>query len=155
MLWGGKLAGIALGIRERVCVTTPEVNEFDIVVNSGKQDIIRLQVKMKHLMAVQIAECIQQLTDELVCMFPIPKIVGICSKPMGKGLAIDILHQNAIMVEREVAHQVWMLQTIARLKLLAKSLLVSDVASIFGFQPLQEMQFAIKLHTESVTGSSP
>ena len=59
-----------------------EVDELDIVVNSGKQDIIRLQVEMEHLMAVQIAERIQQLTDELVCMFPIPKIVGICSKPL-------------------------------------------------------------------------
>ena len=88
MLWGGKLAGIALGIWERVCVATPEVDEFDIIVNSGKQDIIGFQVEMEHLMAVQIAESIQQLTDELIRMLPIVEIVGICSKPMGKGVYI-------------------------------------------------------------------
>ena len=47
-----------------------------------------------------------------------------------------------------------MLQAIARLKLLAKGLLVSDIACIFGFQPFQEMQFAIEFHTKGVAGGS-
>ena len=45
-----------------------------------------------------------------------------------------------------------MLQTIARLKLLTKGLLISDIASILGLQPFQEVQFSIELYTVSVAG---
>jgi len=47
-----------------------------------------------------------------------------------------------------------MFQPVTRLKLLAKSLLITNVAGEFRFKPFQEMQLAIKLQAVGVAGSS-
>ena len=46
LLWGGIAIGATLGIGKRVCVAATEINEFDVVVNTGQQDIVGLEVKM-------------------------------------------------------------------------------------------------------------
>ena len=109
---------------------------------------------MEHLMAVEIAENSQELTDQFIGILLILEILRIVSEPLRKGLSIHILHHDFIIIKRDIAHQVRMLQSIARLKFLAKCLLIADVSSVFRFQPFQEMQLAIELHTEGITGGS-
>ena len=90
---------MACGIRKKVCITTTEVNEFDIIVDAGEQDIVGLQIKMEHLMAVKIANDIQQLTDKLIRVLPFREIIGLSNEALRKGLALDILHQDTVTVE--------------------------------------------------------
>ena len=73
---------------------------------------------------------------------------------LSKRLTIDVFHQDAIVIQRNIADEVRMLQTIARLKLFAKGFLVSDVVGILWFQPFQEVQFAIEFDAEGVAGGS-
>lgn len=74
LFWGGIAIGAPLGIGEGVGIAAAEVDEFDVIVNAGQQDIVGFEVKMQHLIAVQIAYGIQQLTQEFVCMILVPKI---------------------------------------------------------------------------------
>ena len=94
---------------------------------------------MEYLMAMQVADNFQQLTKELVGVFAVLEIVGMVGNTLCKCLAIDILHQNAIVGKRDISDKIGMLQTIARLKLLAEGFLIADVAGKLLFQPFQEM----------------
>ena len=68
---------MALSISESVCIAKTKVNEFYIIVDMGEQDIIWLQIKVKHLMTMQVSKNAQQLTNELVCMFLFFEIIRI------------------------------------------------------------------------------
>ena len=90
---------MALGINKRVCITETKINKFYIIVDMGKQDVIWLQIKMKHLMTMQILQGGQQLTDKLLRMLLLIEIVWISDKSLRKCLAINVFHQNTVFVE--------------------------------------------------------
>ena len=105
-------------------------------------------------MTVQIAYNIQQLTQELVCVFLILEIVRMVQKMLRERLTIDVFHQDAVIRKGDITDEVGMLETIARLKLFTKGFLISDVVNKLWFQAFQEVQLAIELHTIAVAGSS-
>ena len=109
LLWGGIAIGATLGVGESVRVAAAKVDESDIVVNASQQDIVGLEVKVEHLMAVQIAYDIQQLAQELVGIFLILKIVGMAGKSLCECLAVDVLHQDAVVSQGDIADEVGML----------------------------------------------
>ena len=155
LLWSSKAVGASLGVLKSVGVATTEVYEFYIVVDTGEQYVVWLQVEVQHLMVVQITNCIEQLREEFVCVFLVLEIVGIVAEQVGKCLAIDILHQYSFIGGRDIPDEMRMFQTIACLKLLAECFLVADVAAVFWFQSFEEMHLAIDLHAKGVTGGSP
>ena len=104
-------------------------------------------------MAVQTGHGIQQLVQELIGVL-LGEIFWMCGYPLAKCLAVDILHQYAVICQRDIAHEVGVLQPIARLKLLTKSFLIADVSCKLRLQPFQEVQLAIELHPKAVTGGS-
>ena len=57
---------MSLGVGKGVCITSAEVNEPDITVDACQQDVVRLQVKVEHLVAVQVAYDVEQLPHKLV-----------------------------------------------------------------------------------------
>ena len=102
-------------------------------------------------MTVQIAYNIQQLTQELVCVFLILEIVRMVQKMLRERLTIDVFHQDAVIRKGDITDEVGMLETIARLKLFTKGFLISDVVNKLWFQAFQEVQLAIELDAESRT----
>jgi hypothetical protein len=154
LLRGGEGIGMTCGIREGIGIAAAEVDKFDITIDAGKEDIVWLQVEMEHLMTVEITDSIQQLTDELVGILLFSEIIGMGGQVLRKTLPIDILHQDAVTIERDIADKIGVLQSIACFKLLAKSLLIADVTCIFWLQPFQEMEFAIELYAVCFAGGT-
>lgn len=109
---------------------------------------------MKHLMTVQIAYDIKQLTDKLIGVLPLLEIGRLADKTLVERFAVDVFHEDAIVREKDVAHKIWMLQSIADLKFLAKSLLIADIAGKSRLKPFQKMKLAIQLNKESVASGS-
>jgi hypothetical protein len=95
---------MACGIREGIAIAATEVYKFDIIVDAGEKDVVGLQVKVEHLMAMQIVQDGQQLTKEFVSVLPLSEVVGLRGKALRKWLTIDILHQDAIVAHGDVAH---------------------------------------------------
>ena len=145
---------MARSVSESIGIAAAEVYEFDIVVYAGKQDVVGLEVKMEHLVAVQITDDIQQLVDELVRILSIVEIIWLTGKALGECLTIDVLYQYAIVGVRDVSDQMGMLQTIARLELFTEGLLITNVVGILLFQTLQEVLLAKEFYTEGIACGS-
>ena len=77
LFWCGKAIGTPLGVGKRVCITTAEVYQLDIAIDAGQHDVIGFQVEMEHLVAVQTAYGIQQLTKELLGIILTLKVIGV------------------------------------------------------------------------------
>ncbi len=68
---------MACGIREGIGIAAAKVDEFDITIDAGKENIVWLQIKMENLMAVEITDSFQQLANELVGILLFSEIVGL------------------------------------------------------------------------------
>lgn len=64
-------------IHESICTTETKVDKFHVVIDMREQNIVRFQIEMEYLMAMQILQSRQQLTDKLILMSLIREIVWI------------------------------------------------------------------------------
>ena len=79
---GCKGIGMACSIRVGIGIAAAKVGKLDIIIDAGKQDIVWLQVEMEHLMAVEIADSLQQLTDEFVGILLFSEIIGMSGQAL-------------------------------------------------------------------------
>ncbi len=77
MLWCGKAFCVALGVIEGVGIATAQVYQLHIVVDASEQNVIWLKVEMQNLMAMQIANGIEQLTKKLLRILFVFKILRV------------------------------------------------------------------------------
>ena len=73
---------------------------------------------------------------------------------LGKGHAVDILHEDAqsvgILLHGDILHNVWAVDALAHLVLLAEGLVVTLVSTIFGAQLLDEVQSPVNASLEGL-----
>ena len=140
--------GVAVGI------AIAQVYQLDIVVNARNEDVVGLKVKVYNLMAVQIANDAEQLLQKTVGVLAMGEIVGMMFDKLVERLAVDIVHQDAVVGLGRIAYQMRMVERIARLKLLLKSSHILRMGAQQGLQPFQEVQFTVTLHAVALTRSA-
>ena len=51
----GKVVGTPLRVNKRIGIAKTKVNKFHVISNTGEHNVVGLQIKMKHLVGMQIA----------------------------------------------------------------------------------------------------
>ena len=88
------------------------------MANAGNENVLGLQVEMDYLMLMQIADNIKQLGDKSVSMLAGLEILWVTGSELCQSLTIDIFRQQIVITLGDIAHQMRMVETVARLKLL-------------------------------------
>ena len=90
---------MSLGIGERICITTTQINELYVIVDAGEKDVVWLQVEMNNLVGMQIPHYLQQLPNEFLSILLIFEIVWVLVDSVCQRLPVDIFHEDAIVGE--------------------------------------------------------
>ena len=151
ILFGCRIDAIASHRRVvTVTIAKSQIDEFDVVRDAGEHDIVGLQIKMKHLMMMQITQAFQQLREKTPNVLRIGEVRGILYHSIPKCFPIDVFHDDVasihILSHRNILHQMFMRQALTSLKLLAKKFQIARIVGILATQTFHEVSFALIPH---------
>ena len=108
--------------RITVLIAIAQIDEFDMIANTGEQDIVGFEVEMQHLVLVQIAHRRAYFHGKLTGMFLIFEIIRMLLVKICQRHAINIFHQEIISMKLQIVGNIGVVQGIAYFKLLFQGL---------------------------------
>ena len=124
------------------------------MADTGDEDVFGLEIKVDDLMGMEIADDGKELGEKTVSVFAGSEVIRIAHQKVFQSLAVNIFSQEVVISAGHIAHQMGMVETISRLKLLMKGHYIARISTEFWLQPFQEMELAVETDTVAVAGGA-